>query len=79
MKVKNVVRTCAACPSQWEAETEDGRGVYIRYRYGCIQVWVSHNAGEDGLDGDCVFGDCIGDDFDGCIPWDVVEKIIERI
>jgi hypothetical protein len=29
-------RTCCACPSQWEGETDDGREIYIRYRHGSL-------------------------------------------
>jgi len=26
--------TCMACPSQWDAWTDDGQKLYFRYRYG---------------------------------------------
>lgn len=29
-----VVRTCTACPSQWNAWTVDGQYLYLRYRSG---------------------------------------------
>lgn len=29
-----IIRTCAACPSQWDAWDTDGRYYYLRYRYG---------------------------------------------
>lgn len=29
-----VVRTCLACPSQWNAWTTDGQYLYLRYRFG---------------------------------------------
>lgn len=40
MKLKRLERTCIACPSQWEGETEDGREVYVRYRHGRLSVEV---------------------------------------
>ena len=38
MKVTGLKCTCWPCPSQWEARTEDGRFVYIRYRWGELHV-----------------------------------------
>lgn len=29
-----VVQTCRACPSQWDAWDQDGQYYYLRYRYG---------------------------------------------
>jgi len=29
-----VVRTCTACPSQWDAWTTSGQYLYLRYRFG---------------------------------------------
>lgn len=40
MKLKSIVQTCEACPSQWEAMTEDDRPVYIRYRWGELGIGV---------------------------------------
>ncbi len=58
MRIRNLVQTCDACPSQWDAETEDGRNVYIRYRWGYLSVDVS------GLE---VFGSGVGSGSDGCM------------
>jgi hypothetical protein len=41
MKLTRLERTCIACPSQWEGETEGGREeVYVRYRHGSLSVEV---------------------------------------
>lgn len=37
-RVVAIVRTCPACPSQWEGRTADGRAVYVRYRWGTLRV-----------------------------------------
>lgn len=34
MKLLRLKKTCEACPSQWEGELEDGRFIYIRFRWG---------------------------------------------
>lgn len=52
----SLTHTCYACPSQWNAVTDDGRKVYIRYRFGQLTVDVDgvevqrHAVGEP-LDG----------------------------
>lgn len=38
LKVKALIKTCPAFPSQWEGVLEDGRAVYIRYRWGRLTV-----------------------------------------
>lgn len=40
IRVTKVTRTCHACPSQWEGETDDGRFVYARYRWGALTVGI---------------------------------------
>lgn len=66
-----VRQTCSACPSQWEGTTEDGRSVYVRYRWGNLTVGL-------GADGDAAVGAAIsspalavelGDEFDGACTW----------
>jgi len=43
MKIVELVRTCIACPSQWDAKLDDGRPVYIRFR----NNWCSVRIGEE--------------------------------
>jgi hypothetical protein len=31
-----------SAPAQWNGKTDDGRNVYVRYRWGCLRVYVSH-------------------------------------
>jgi hypothetical protein len=59
LKLRKLERTCFACPSQWDAETEDGRILYIRYRYGCLRVDMG------GCGGETVYCQHVGDDMDG--------------
>jgi len=42
IKVSEVVRTCHACPSQWEGTTSEGQHVYVRYRWGFLRVDVDN-------------------------------------
>ena len=59
--LKKVIRTCPACPSQWDAWTTEGDYLYIRYRHGDLSVskkgepvWEHH-----------IFEKQVGDDLDG--------------
>lgn len=48
--IVRAVRTCRACPSQWDAWDADGRYYYLRYRFGYGTVEVA--AGPDAYVGD---------------------------
>lgn len=39
-KVQTLKLTCEAYPSQWEGQLQDGRFVYIRYRYGVLRMGI---------------------------------------
>ena len=36
--VKELIQECGACPSSWSGKLEDGRSIFIRYRYGTLRV-----------------------------------------
>jgi hypothetical protein len=40
LKVVEIERTCQAFPSQWEGKTDDGRFVYVRFRWGLLRIGV---------------------------------------
>lgn len=40
-KVIKLEKTCDACPSQWELTLEDGRMVYVRFRWGNFTANIS--------------------------------------
>lgn len=33
-----IIKTCSACPSQWDITLDDGRFLYVRYRWGEFTV-----------------------------------------
>ena len=51
MKFKTLVKTCSACPSQWEGQLEDGRYVYIRFRWGHLSVRASAESIDEAVTG----------------------------
>lgn len=40
-KFKSLLKISDACPTQWEGQLEDGRNVYIRFRFGRLTVHIS--------------------------------------
>lgn len=38
--VIELAKTCDACPSQWEGRLADGRGIYIRFRWGTLSAEI---------------------------------------
>jgi len=46
MKIKSLTQTCFCCPSQWEGLLDDGRSIYIRYRYGKLFVGIGNTKDE---------------------------------
>lgn len=38
--LRSLVRTCGACPEQWEGETLDGQHVYLRHRHGAGRLSI---------------------------------------
>lgn len=81
MKIKNLVQTCGACPSQWEASTEDNRPIYIRYRWGYLEIHIG-KPGDDVHEvaaTEEVYGAQLGDSYHGVISWQEIEPIVEAL
>lgn len=81
MVVDNIIQTCSACPSQWEGSLEDGRMFYARYRWGCLSIEVSKEPTNDvleaiGEDGDTVYYEVLGDNYDGFLHQDELVDIM---
>jgi len=81
MKIKDPVMTCFACPAQWEGRTDGDRPVYIRYRWGYLSVRVGSPGGDlsSAVTGVEVYGEQLGDDFDGSIAWREVRDRIKSL
>lgn len=65
IRIVKAVHTCTACPSQWDAWTDDGTYLYLRYRYG-----IGTTRAYSSLD---AFGHEAGtlvDEFDTGAEWD---------
>ena len=66
-KIKQIEKTCDACPAQWEAELEDGKFAYFRYRWGTFRFGIGNDISK------AVSGELdtqsynIGEELDGCM------------
>ena len=81
-KIKKLTQTCGACPSQWEASTDDGRMIYIRYRWGGLSVSISKEITDDiydAIDGDNLFCETLGDSFDGLMSEEAMKEITKEV
>ena len=67
-KIVSFEQTCMACPSQWECTLDDGRMIYIRYRWSDLSVKVSDQPTEDiydAVDGKEIFSSGTSSGFHG--------------
>jgi len=82
VNVIKITQTCLACPSQWEGVTDDGKMIYIRYRYGGLSVRISQQATKDIFDavsGKEIIGVDIGDEYDGYISYDEMKDRVKSV
>jgi hypothetical protein len=66
MIIVKAVQTCWACPSQWDAWTDTGQYLYLRYRYGHGTVTAFEGPNwEEWTRRDAPLAE-----FSTCNPWD---------
>lgn len=53
--------TCSACPSQWDIYTDENKYIYVRYRWGVLEVTL--NAFQEN-EKELLY-ESIGEDLDG--------------
>ena len=73
VKVTEILRTCFACPAQWEGKTESGC-VYIRFRGGTLAV-RSGSTIDDAIAGPTIFEWNDTDGYGGFMEYDELKKI----
>lgn len=64
-KVVKMIRTCTACPSQWDGTTAGSNYLYFRYRWGYLSV---------DFEGDNIISERLGDDMDGWLTREQLEE-----
>lgn len=78
--IVKIEMTCDGCPSQWEAETSDGKYVYMRYRWGGFTVSMADN--EDKIftsDAIILFREQLGDALDGVLTDREMQLVLRNI
>jgi hypothetical protein len=72
MKIVRAEQTSLACPSQWDAWTENGQYLYLRYRHGhgTVTAYSSSNWLDTWESGEPVAEFYYGDALDGYIELD---------
>ena len=76
-RVVTLTQTCGACPSQWEGTTDDGRYVYIRYRWGLLTAGIGDSIDE--AVADYRLSKQCGDELDGAISQTAMCHHLERL
>jgi hypothetical protein len=73
-RIATIRRTCAACPAQWEGSTEDGKSVYIRFRWGVLAIGVGQTMDEAVMNHrrDPLFCARLSDDLDGSLGYEAL-------
>ncbi len=81
MKLINLKCTCGACPTQYEGKLENGKMIYIRYRWGYISIRISKDETNDIHDavwGEEIYGENIGNGLDGYMSQSEIVDHIEK-
>jgi hypothetical protein len=70
ISVTKLIKTCDACPAQWEGETEEGKYVYIRFRFGQLRIEV---------DKEVVYQQKVGGMYDGDMNFKQLRDLVSNI
>lgn len=70
IEVDELLMTCGACPSQWEGVTDEGKRLYIRYRWGYLRI---------DLDDETIYGSQVGDEMDGYMDYKELKSLTKDI
>ena len=76
MKIMELIKTCCACPSQWEGIIKDEGLVYIRYRHGRLTINFTEH-GIDAVLGEEIFRKYIGHELDGLLTNEELQEILK--
>ena len=73
MQILTLIQTCSESPSQWEGKLEDGRQIYIRYRWGELTIDLIQDSKETNL-----LTEQLGSEYDGSLPEKKLRKILSK-
>jgi len=81
IKISKIISCGGAYPYQLEAETDDGKWLYIRYRNGMLRYVVDENFTqwmESRKDSWYDYSEKIGDDFDGIAEHEKIYPFLKK-
>lgn len=70
LNVKDLIKTCDACPSAWSGRLFGGKRLYVKYRYGTLRVYV-----DDYL----CHHEVLGGEFDGYLENEKLGEILNKL
>ncbi len=79
IEVKHLTMTSDACPTQWEGLVGEEGSIYIRYRWGELEVHVSETSRDPIRDGARVFDQPIGGKYDGRMSTDEMKALLAGV
>jgi len=81
IKITKVIRTCWACPSQWELVDNEGYPYYIRFRYGFLSVRKGKKNKDilTAIEGKEVFSYNFGGVFSGYMEYEHLKEILKDV
>jgi hypothetical protein len=75
MRVIKLTRTSDACPTQWDAVTDDGSVLYLRYRWGWLTVEKKQPGGRFAQ----VFSKSYGGGLDGSMTFEQLQELTKDL
>lgn len=75
IRISTVNQTCERNPSQWEAVTEDGIHIYVRYRWGCLSIGSGKTMDDAVENKNNLFERPLGDRLDGWLEYDKLREV----
>ena len=81
-KIKELKRTCIACPTQYEGILDNGHSIYIRYRWGKLSIRISYGKSSnvnDAVKGHEVFTATLGGSLDGVLDDDELLRVCSNV
>lgn len=80
-KVVELVQTCDACPAQWDGLLDDGRAIYIRYRWGFLEVlaWPTRAQEWDNDVEQTLVEKSYGDEYNGFLMFSTLVELTSDV
>jgi hypothetical protein len=77
--VRELTQTCDCSPAQWQGRLLDGRWIYVRYRWGHLQIGTGASLDDAVDDAIATRGERHGDEYDGHISYQDLRRLAPHI